>query len=108
MRSQGVLLFGAQQQASLVSSRVIENSAIKALGQTGAQELQSGVWSGLSDAARRRATGLLRGEKLIMAPGFRQPMHVVVPRPPWAMNLEEADANISAKETNNLESFGDA
>ena len=32
MRSQGIILLGAQQQASLVSTRVFENSGIKALG----------------------------------------------------------------------------
>ena len=111
MRSQGILLFGAQQQASMVSARVIENSAIKVLGQTGAQELQSGVWGGLSDAARRRVAGLMPGEKIVLAPGFRQPMHVSVPRPPWAMNREEA-ADAPAAGTNDgsddLASFGDA
>jgi hypothetical protein len=66
MRSQGVLLFGAQQQASLVSARVIENAAVKALGQTGALELGSGVWSTLSDAARRRAEALFPNEKLVL------------------------------------------
>lgn len=109
MRSQGILLFGAQQQASLVSARVIENSAIKALGQTGSQELQSGAWGGLSDAARRRVTGLLPGEKVILAPGFRQPMHVAVPRPPWAMNREEVDtAPAGSAVPEDLASFGDA
>jgi len=111
MRSQGILLFGAQQQASLVSARVIENSAIKALGQTGAQELQSGVWGGLSDAARRRVAGLMPGEKIVLAPGFRQPMLVSVPRPPWAMNREEAtDAPAAGADdgSDDLASFGDA
>ncbi len=116
MRSQGILLFGAQQQASLVSGRVIENSAIKVLGQTGTQELRSGNWAGLSDAVRRRVTGLLPGEKIIMAPGFRQPMHVSVPRPAWAMNREEAlplaslsrDTAPDPIAVDDLASFGDA
>lgn len=114
MRSQGVLLFGAQQQASLVSARVIENSAVKALGQTGALELKGDIWSTLSEAARRRAESLFPNEKLILQSGFRQPMHVQVPFPAWAMNREEAvfapaagnENGSSAKD--DLASFGDA
>jgi hypothetical protein len=90
MRSQGVILFGAQQQASLVSARVIENAAIKALGQTGALELSSDVWRTLSNAVRRRAEALEPNEKLVTGSGFRQPLHLIVPFPAWAMNGEEA------------------
>ncbi len=117
MRSQGVLLFGAQQQASLVSTRVIENCAVKVLGQTGALELGSGVWSTLSEAAKRRAEALFPNEKLILQSGFRQPMHVLVPFPAWAMNREEAEADRAAQTdangtkldgANDLGSFGDA
>ena len=39
MRSQGIILLGAQQQASKVSERVIENAAIRVLGKTGSLEL---------------------------------------------------------------------
>ncbi|HEX4607168.1 MAG TPA: ATP-binding protein, partial [Urbifossiella sp.] len=35
MRSQGVILLGAQQQASLVSPRVIENAGVRAVGRSG-------------------------------------------------------------------------
>jgi hypothetical protein len=41
LRSQGILLFGAQQQASLVSEKVIENAGIRALGKTGVLELNT-------------------------------------------------------------------
>jgi DNA helicase HerA-like ATPase len=90
MRSQGVLLFGAQQQASLVSEKVIENAGIRALGKTGVLELSSSVWRGLSDNARRRADALPPNEKLLLQDSFRQPMHVRIPMPPWAMLEKEA------------------
>src|SRR5690606_18143314 len=38
MRSQGIILLGAQQQASKVSEKVIENAAIRVLGRTGSLE----------------------------------------------------------------------
>ena len=118
MRSQGVILFGAQQQASLVSSRVIENASIKALGQTGRMELSTDVWRSLSEATRRRAEGLRVDEKLLLQPGFRHPMHLRVPHPAWAMTREEADLtnsstnsgserNGSASSSEDLSGFGD-
>jgi DNA helicase HerA-like ATPase len=90
MRSQGIILFGAQQQASLVSPRVIENAGIRALGKSGSLELGDPVWRFLSDAARRKATMLLPEEKLLIQDSFREPLLVKVPFPPWA--LRGADA----------------
>ncbi len=90
MRSQGVLLFGAQQQASQVSEKVIENAGIKALGKTGMLELGNSVWRGLSAAAKVKADSLLPDEKLILQDNFRQPMQVRVPFPAWAMRRAEA------------------
>ena len=113
MRSQGILLFGAQQQASLVSTRVIENASIKALGQTGRLELGAagGVWSSLSESSKSRAEALRPDEKLIIASGFRQPMHVRVPFPVWAMNAEEAlppsATSGTSSTTDDIDVFGD-
>lgn len=90
MRSQGVILLGAQQQASKVSEKVIENSAIRVLGKSGSLELSNTVWKYLSDGARRKAEALLGDEKLVMQDNFREPMHVRVPFPVWAMNKNEA------------------
>jgi DNA helicase HerA-like ATPase len=90
MRSQGIILLGAQQQASKVSDRVIENSAIRVLGKSGSLEMSQPVWRFLSDAARRKAETLLPDEKMIVQDNFREPMHVRVPFPAWAMNREEA------------------
>lgn len=90
MRSQGILLLGAQQQASLVSTRVFENAGIKALGRSGSMEMNRDVWRFLGESARRKATALDKTEKLLVQDSFREPMLVHVPRPPWALSRGEA------------------
>jgi hypothetical protein len=95
MRSQGIILFGAQQQASKVSEKVIENAAIRVLGRTGTQELTAPVWGFLGDGARSKAASLGLAEKLVNQDNFREPMYVRVPFPAWAMNRSEAGASAS-------------
>lgn len=91
MRSQGIILLGAQQQASKVSEKVIENAAYRALGQTGSLEINSSTWQALSQSTRAKAVGLRQDEKLIINEQlFREPMHIRVPFPVWAMNPNEA------------------
>ena len=90
MRSQGIILLGAQQQASLVSGRVIENAGIRALGKSGSMELGHVVWRFLSESARRKASMLLPTEKLFIQDSFREPMLVKIPFPPWALREAEA------------------
>lgn len=90
MRSQGIILLGAQQQASLVSPRVIENAGLRVLGKTGSLELGEKVWSFLSPAARAKAMQLSAEEKLLIQDGFREPMLVKIPFPPWALRKQEA------------------
>ncbi|MFN3650414.1 MAG: ATP-binding protein [Armatimonadota bacterium] len=89
MRSQGIILLGAQQQASKVSERVIENASIRVLGRSGSLELSQPVWSYLSKSGRRKAETLSVDEKLVLQDNFREPMHVRVPFPSWAMNPRE-------------------
>ncbi|MCU0729785.1 MAG: hypothetical protein MUF41_06780, partial [Sphingopyxis sp.] len=76
MRSQGVILLGAQQQASKVSERVIENSSIRVLGHSGSDELSHTTWRFLSDSAKSKAMMLRPEEKLISQAGFREPLLV--------------------------------
>jgi len=90
MRSQGVVLFGAQQQASQVSPRIIENCAIRVLGRTGSLELEQPLWGFLSKGTKRRAQGLGPSEKLVYQVNFREPMHVRMPFPCWAMRRADA------------------
>jgi DNA helicase HerA-like ATPase len=96
MRSQGIILLGAQQQASLVSTRVVENAGLRALGKTGAVELGDPVWRFLSEAARRKAAQLRPDEKLLVQDGFREPMLVKVPFPPWALRGQDAEPGAPA------------
>jgi len=90
MRSQGIILLGAQQNASLVSSRVIENAGLRVLGKSGSLELGHPVWRFLSDSARSKALNLLPEEKLLIQDSFREPMLVKIPMPPWALRKQEA------------------
>lgn len=90
MRSRGIILFGAQQQGSRVSEVVIENSQTRVLGRSGGQELADSIWRGFSEGDRKLALRLGPDEKVIVAPNFREALHVKVPRPPWAMRPEEA------------------
>jgi DNA helicase HerA-like ATPase len=97
MRSQGIILLGAQQQASKVSETVIENAGIRAIGRSGTLELAQSVWRGLSPSARRKASSLTPDEKLILQDSFREPMHVRVPFPAWAMRGAEAVPDIQSE-----------
>jgi hypothetical protein len=90
MRSQGCILFGAQQQASLVSEKVIEAAAIHMIGRTGALEMDQAVWRGLPPVYRRMVSGLSRDEKVVLLPTARQPLFARMPCPAWAMRHEEA------------------
>ena len=90
MRSQGIILLGAQQEASRVSPRVIENAGVRAIGRSGTLELTADVWKFLSPAARAQAAQILETEKLIVLPSFRAPMLAKIPFPPWALRKEEA------------------
>jgi len=105
MRSQGIILLGAQQQASKVSETVIENSAIRALGCSGSLELSQPVWRFLSDGARRKAATLPVTEKLIVQDNFREPMQTRVPFPVWAMRREEALAEQTTPRQDDIADF---
>jgi hypothetical protein len=89
-RSQGIILFGAQQQASLVKPRVIENAAVRAVGRSGTLELGQEVWKFLSKSARDAASQLQQDEKLLYQPSFREPMLAKIPFPPFALSENDA------------------
>jgi DNA helicase HerA-like ATPase len=90
MRSQGIILLGAQQEASRVAPRVIENSGVRAVGRSGSLELSADVWKFLGSAARTQAAQILEDEKLLVQASFRAPMLAKIPFPPWALRKEEA------------------
>ena len=89
-RSQGVILLGAQQQASLVKPRVIENAAVRAIGRSGTLELGAEVWKFLNKSARDSAAQLVPEEKLLYQPSFREPMLAKIPFPPFALSENDA------------------
>ncbi len=99
MRSQGIILLGAQQQASLVSKRVVENAGIRVLGKSGSLELSHPIWRSLSESARRKASMLLPTEKLLIQDSFREPMLVKIPFPPWALREAEAEMDLPAADS---------
>jgi hypothetical protein len=92
MRSQGIILLGAQQEASRISPRVFENAGIKAVGRSGSLELSADVWKFLGPAGRIQAAQIMEDEKLLVQASFRAPMLAKIPFPPWALRKEEAAA----------------
>lgn len=90
-RSQGIILLGAQQQASLVKPRVIENAAVRAVGRSGTLELGAEVWKFLGPSARSAAAQLQPDEKLLYLPSFREPMLAKIPFPPFALSENDAE-----------------
>lgn len=96
LRSQGIILLGAQQQASKVSETVFGNSEIKALGATSPVELESSAWSRLLTSAQKAQALALRPEdKMVLTD--RGWMNIVVPYPAWAMKESEIAAPISVE-----------
>jgi hypothetical protein len=90
LRSQGIILLGAQQQASKVSETIFGNSEVKVLGASSPLELDSSTWSRLlAPAQKSRALALRPEEKLVNAGGHW--MNVLVPFPAWAMKRTEID-----------------
>jgi hypothetical protein len=90
LRSRGVILLGAQQQASMVSPRVVDNAAVRALGRTTGSELGQDAMSFLPRSLRGFVQTMDGGDKLLWAPTLREPLLARVPRPPWAMRRAEA------------------
>lgn len=90
LRSQGIILFGAQQKASAIAPLVWENAATKVLGRTGAVELSNPMWRQiLPEAARSRAATLALDEKMILQDVFNYPMLSNIPMTPWATRKDE-------------------
>ncbi|TAK28735.1 MAG: ATP-binding protein [Chloroflexota bacterium] len=90
LRSQGIILLGAQQHASRISETIFGNSEIKAVGASSPVELETPTWSNLlSRPQKARALTLRPEEKMVlMSRGW---MNIVVPFPAWAMKEAEAD-----------------
>jgi hypothetical protein len=103
MRSQGIILLGAQQQASKVSEKVIENASIRVIGRSGSLELSQSIWRFLSKSNQRKAAELTVSEKMVIQDN--EPMHVLVPLPPWAMNPREAKGNLADNDDDDIATY---
>lgn len=95
LRSQGVILFGAQQKASSISPLVWENAATKVLGRTGAVELAADMWRQVLPSATRARVGSLKlSEKILLQDSFNYPMLANIPLPPWATRRDEIGPSV--------------
>lgn len=90
LRSQGIILLGAQQHASKVSETIFGNSEFKVLGATNPVEIETPTWSHLLTSAQKsRALMLQPNEKMVLV--NRGWMNLVAPFPAWAMKESEVD-----------------
>jgi hypothetical protein len=104
LRSQGIILFGAQQKASSVAPLVWENASTKALGRTGAVELSADMWRQVLPAVvRSRAASLGPAEKIIIQDVFGYPMLANIPFTPWATRKDEIGAGAADSGTTILD-----
>jgi hypothetical protein len=88
-RSLGVILVGAQQQASLVAPEITQNAAIRIAGRLDAAEAERSEYGWLGPAARARARLLMQGRVLVSQPSVPAPIAVEIPFPPWATTSGE-------------------
>jgi DNA helicase HerA-like ATPase len=89
-RSLGVILVGAQQQASLVAPEVTQNAAVRISGRLDPAEAERAEYGWLSPAARARARLLMQGRVMVSQPSVPAPLTLEIPFPPWATAIGEA------------------
>ena len=89
-RSLGVILVGAQQQASLVAPEVTQNAAVRISGRLDPAEAERSEYGWLSPQARARARLLMQGRVLVSQPSVPAAIAVELPFPPWATTSGEA------------------
>jgi uncharacterized protein len=103
-RSLGVILIGAQQQASLVAGEVTQNAAIRIAGRLDPAEAERSEYGWLTPAARARARLLRQGRVLVSQPSVPTSLAVELPFPPWATNQDEVAHRDGAREA--IAAFG--
>jgi DNA helicase HerA-like ATPase len=87
-RSLGVLLLGAQQAASAVTSALPRNASLKVAGRLDASE--SEAYRFLSTGLRDRATRFMPGTMVVSQPVVPEPIPIRFPWPPFATNPDDA------------------
>lgn len=96
-RSLGVILIGAQQQASLVAPEITQNAAVRISGRLDPAEAERPEYGWLTPAARARARLLMQGRMLVSQPSVPTSLAVELPFPPWATREGEASHAIRAE-----------
>lgn len=88
-RSLGVILIGAQQNASRVTPEVLENASIRVTGRLDAAEAERAEYGWMLPSTRARARLLKPGTMVLFQPGIPAPLVFSFPYPPWATRPEE-------------------
>lgn len=91
-RSLGVILVGAQQQASLVAPEITQNAAVRISGRLDPAEAERPEYGWLTPAARARARLLMQGRMMVSQPSVPTALAVELPFPPWATREGEVSA----------------
>jgi DNA helicase HerA-like ATPase len=95
-RSLGVILIGAQQQASLVAPEVTQNAAVRVSGRLDPAEAERPEYGWLTPAARARARLLMQGRMMVSQPSVPTALAVELPFPPWATREGEVSSESRA------------
>jgi len=82
-RSNGFIIFGAEQFASEVDDQIIGNSSLRVLGRTSAMEISTSAYSNYSRQEKNTIMMLRKGEMLISYPTFRSNVKIRFPKPPY-------------------------
>ena len=88
-RSLGIVLLGAQQTASEVEGRIVQNAALRVVGRLDPAEAERAEYGFLTAAARARASILKPGTMIVLQPEIPTPLLVRFPFPAWATRKSE-------------------
>jgi hypothetical protein len=80
-RSQGIILFSAEQFKSDIHDRVKGNCATHAFGRTNVIEISKSDFSYMPSVYKSMLTRLKQGEYILQNPIFRSPLNIKFPRP---------------------------
>jgi hypothetical protein len=88
-RSLGIVLVGAQQTASEVEGRIVQNAALRVVGRLDPAEAERAEYGFLTAAGRGRASILKPGTMIVLQPEIPTPLLVRFPFPAWATRKGE-------------------
>lgn len=80
-RSQGIILFSAEQFKSDIHDRIKGNCATHAFGRTNVIEVSKSDFSYMPSVYKSMLTRLKQGEYILQNPIFRSPLNIKFPRP---------------------------